>query len=50
MKISKKLVLGYHQDACDTFKRRIEKDFPKLFVQDDLEIGKWYFKKILHTF
>ena len=42
MKVSKKLVLKYHADACDTFKKRIEKDFPKLFEKKELELNKWY--------
>jgi hypothetical protein len=31
-----------HKAACSEWKEKIEKEFPKLFKRDALEVGKWY--------
>jgi hypothetical protein len=31
-----------HAAACSEWKAKIEKEFPKLFVKEELEVGKWY--------
>ena len=42
----KKFIKKAHSHACDLYKSRIEKEFPKLFKEDALVVGKWYKSKI----
>ena len=41
IKVTEETIKSYHKDACQSFKTRIEKDFPALF-EVKLEVGKWY--------
>jgi len=41
IKVTEETIKSYHKDACQSFKTRIEKDFPALF-EPTLEVGKWY--------
>lgn len=41
IKVTEETIKSYHKDACESFKTRIEKDFPALF-EVKLEVGKWY--------
>jgi hypothetical protein len=38
----KDFIIEAHDNACNDWRNRIEKEFPKLFKKDDLEVGKWY--------
>ena len=38
----KEFIKRAHESACSNWKIEIEKEFPKLFVRDELEVGKWY--------
>ena len=38
----KEFIKKAHSAACSEWKENIEKEFPKLFKEDALEIGKWY--------
>ena len=40
----KKFIIEAHENACNEWKQKIEKEFPKLFKKDKLriEVGKWY--------
>lgn len=40
--VLKDFILDAHKDACPTWKKKIEEQFPKLFVKPQFEIGKWY--------
>jgi hypothetical protein len=43
MKDSRKdFIKNLHSEVSSGFKTVIEKEFPKLFKKDDLEVGKWY--------
>jgi hypothetical protein len=43
MKQSRKdFIKKAHENACSDWKKNIEREFPKLFKKDDLEVGKWY--------
>jgi hypothetical protein len=43
MKQSRKdFIKQAHESACSDWKKNIEKEFPKLFKKDNLEVGKWY--------
>tara|TARA_R110000803_G_scaffold131141_8_gene198451 strand:+ start:567 stop:1109 length:543 start_codon:yes stop_codon:yes gene_type:complete len=43
MKDSRKLfILEAHSFACSEWKQKIQTEFPKLFVKQELEVGKWY--------
>lgn len=42
MKVSKEFILEAHKEACSNWKNKIEKEFPELFVEEKLEVGKWY--------
>jgi hypothetical protein len=43
MKQSRKdFIIEAHDNACNDWRNRIEKEFPKLFKKDDLVVGKWY--------
>jgi hypothetical protein len=43
MKQSRKdFIKQAHESACSDWKKNIEKEFPKLFKEDSLEVGKWY--------
>ena len=43
MKQSRKdFIKQAHENACSDWKKNIEKEFPKLFKKDSLEVGKWY--------
>jgi len=52
--VSKEFILEAHNAACPTWKRKLEEQFPSVFVKDDLEVGKWYkkptFGKLLFLF
>jgi len=41
--VSKSFILDAHSSACSTWKIKIEKEFPSLFVKEELVDGKWYF-------
>jgi hypothetical protein len=41
IEVTEEKIKSYHNDACQSFKTRIEKDFPTLF-EPTLEVGKWY--------
>ena len=41
IKVTEETIKSYHKDACQSFKTRIEKDFPALF-EPTLEVGMWY--------
>ena len=41
LEVTEETIKSYHNDACQSFKTRIEKDFPSLF-EVELEVGKWY--------
>jgi len=41
IEVTEETIKSYHEDACQEFKTRIEKDFPDLF-EVTLEVGKWY--------
>ncbi len=36
------MILNLHSISGSNWKIEIEKEFPKLFVRDELEVGKWY--------
>lgn len=38
----KKFIIEAHENACNEWKQKIEKEFPKLFKKNTLEINKWY--------
>ena len=38
----KEFIKKAHSAACSEWKENIEKEFPKLFKGDALEVGKWY--------
>jgi len=40
--VSKSFILDAHSSACPTWKEKIEKEFPSLFVKEELELNKWY--------
>ena len=40
--VSKEFILEAHKSACSTWKRKLEEQFPSVFVKDELEVGKWY--------
>ena len=43
MKESRKdFIKKAHNNACSEWKTNIEKEFPELFKNDDLVVGKWY--------
>ena len=43
MKQSRKdFIKKAHENACSEWKTNIEKEFPKLFKEDALVVGKWY--------
>jgi hypothetical protein len=43
MKESRKdLIKELHKTTWSHLQKKIEKEFPKLFKKDDLEVGKWY--------
>ena len=43
MKQSRKdFIKKAHENACSEWKTNIEKEFPKLFKEGDLVVGKWY--------
>ena len=42
----KEFIKKAHSAACSEWKENIEKEFPKLFKEDALEVGKWYKSKI----
>jgi hypothetical protein len=47
MKQSRKdFIIEAHDNACNDWRNRIEKEFPKLFKKDSLEVGKWYKSEI----
>jgi hypothetical protein len=41
----KEFIKKAHSAACNEWKKNIEKEFPKLFKEDALEVGKWYKRK-----
>lgn len=41
-KSRKEFIIKGHAAACSEWKANIEKEFPKLFKKDELEVGKWY--------
>ena len=41
-KSRKEFILKGHAAACSEWKANIEKEFPKLFKKDELEVGKWH--------
>jgi len=45
----KKFIIEAHKHACSDWKYMIEFEFPKLFKETELEVGKWY-KTIIATF
>ena len=49
IKVTEETIKSYHKDACQSFKTRIEKDFPALF-EPTLEVGKWYKSKEYNKF
>ena len=38
----KEFIKKAHSAACSEWKENIEKEFPELFKEDALEVGKWY--------
>ena len=38
----KEFIKEAHKNACSEWRLKIEKEFPKLFIKDELEVGKWY--------
>ena len=38
----KEFIRQAHKYACSEWKEKIEKEFPKLFKEDALVVGKWY--------
>lgn len=40
----KEFILQAHNEACTDWKTKIEKEFPKLFKETELVVGKWYKK------
>ena len=38
----KEFIKKAHSAACSEWKTNIEKEFPKLFKEDALEVGRWY--------
>jgi hypothetical protein len=43
MKQSRKdFIIEAHDNACNDWRNRIEKEFPKLFKKDALVVGEWY--------
>ena len=40
----KEFIKQGHKAACSEWKEKIEKEFPKLFKEDALVVGKWYVK------
>jgi len=38
----KEFIKKAHSAACSEWKEKIEKEFPKLFKKDALEVGRWY--------
>ena len=45
-KSRKEFIKKAHSAACSEWKENIEKEFPELFKEDALEVGKWYKSKI----
>ena len=41
----KEFIKKAHSAACSEWKENIEKEFPKLFKEDALVVGKWYKRK-----
>jgi len=41
-KSRKEFIIKGHAAACSEWKANIEKEFPKLFKKDELEVGKWH--------
>jgi len=41
IEVTEETIKSYHEDACQEFKTRIEKDFPDLF-NEGFKVGKWY--------
>jgi hypothetical protein len=41
----KEFIKKAHSAACNEWKKKIEKEFPKLFKKSALVIGKWYKRK-----
>jgi hypothetical protein len=45
MKQSRKdFIIEAHDNACNDWRNRIEKEFPKLFKKDALEVGDYWYK------
>lgn len=44
-KSRKEFIIEAHKAACSEWKTKIEKEFPKLFKKEGLQIGKWYKSK-----
>jgi len=40
--VSKSFVLDAHSSACPTWKSKIEKEFPSLFIKEELVLNRWY--------
>jgi len=49
IEVTEEKIKGYYNDACQSFKTRIEKDFPSLF-KVTLQVGKWYKTKEYENF
>jgi hypothetical protein len=41
-KSRKEFIKQAHSNACSEWKEKIEKEFPELFKEDALVVGKWY--------
>lgn len=46
----KEFIIEAHKAACEEWKLRFEKEFPKLFKERGLEAGKWYKAEIDNLF
>ncbi len=40
-KSRKKFILEAHAEACETWKERIEEEYPKLFKEEEFKVGDW---------
>lgn len=43
--VSKEFILEAHNSACSTWKRKLEEQFPSVFVKDELGVGVWNYSK-----
>jgi len=45
LEVSKEFILEAYSSACPTWKAKLEKEFPTVFVKEELELNRWYKSK-----